>query len=112
MAHNAAGGGAPNSYHLTGQACDLTGPADKMRSSTNYMNAAYGPKLRELFHDPVGGWKSGQPVGAIGAHSNHVHVAWDAPDTTGDSAGPQSGDTIEEMKRGGLEMLREYRNTS
>jgi hypothetical protein len=66
VSHNAAVGGAPDSYHLRGQAYDLAGPPAKMRSFTDYMNAVYGPNLRELFHDPVGGWKSGQPVGAVG----------------------------------------------
>src|SRR5262249_17228666 len=89
VAHNAAVGGAADSYHLTGQAYDLTGPSGRMANFTHYMNAVYGPKLRELFHDPVGGWKSGQWVGAIGGHRNHVHVAWDPPDGDGDSAAPQ-----------------------
>src|SRR5215469_230808 len=63
VAHNAAVGGAPDSYHLTGQAYDLTGRPDQMASFTRHMNGAYGPNVRELFHDPVGGWKSGQWVG-------------------------------------------------
>src|SRR5215467_13969732 len=50
--HNAAVGGAPDSYHLRGQAYDLSGPPERMRSFTNYMNGAYGPNLRELLHDP------------------------------------------------------------
>lgn len=32
-------------------------------------------RLLELFYDPQGGWKDGQPIGAIGGHSDHVHVA-------------------------------------
>jgi hypothetical protein len=72
------------------------------------MNAVYGPNLRELFHDPVGGWKSGQPVGAVGGHSNHVHIAWDEPRANDDSEDPQSGESIEDMKRGATEILREY----
>lgn len=31
--------------------------------------------LYELFYDPLGGWKYGQSIGAIGNHSDHVHVA-------------------------------------
>lgn len=31
--------------------------------------------LKELFYDPQGGWKNGQSIGAIGGHSDHVHVA-------------------------------------
>jgi hypothetical protein len=64
VSHNAAVGGAPDSYHLRGQAYDFAGPPAKMRNFTGYMNAVYGPNLRELFHDPVGGWKSGRPVAA------------------------------------------------
>lgn len=31
--------------------------------------------LKELFYDPLGGWKGTTPIGAIGGHSDHVHVA-------------------------------------
>jgi hypothetical protein len=31
--------------------------------------------LKELFYDPLGGWKNGQSIGAIGGHGSHVHVA-------------------------------------
>lgn len=31
--------------------------------------------LLELFYDPLGGIKRGQRIGAIGGHSDHVHVA-------------------------------------
>lgn len=34
--------------------------------------------LAELFYDPLGGYKNGQSIGAIGGHQTHVHVA--APD--------------------------------
>jgi hypothetical protein len=30
----------------------------------------------ELFYDPIGGIKYGKNIGAIGGHSNHVHVAY------------------------------------
>src|SRR5262245_364033 len=65
IAHNAAVGSAPDSYHLIGQAYDLTGGPDQMAGFARYMSAAYGPNIRELFHDPVGGWKSGRWVGSI-----------------------------------------------
>lgn len=29
--------------------------------------------LREAFFDPVGGWKNGQSIGAIGGHDDHAH---------------------------------------
>lgn len=31
----------------------------------------------ELFYDPQGGWKFGASIGAIGGHTDHVHVAAD-----------------------------------
>lgn len=34
-----------------------------------------GSGVFELFYDPQGGWKYGKPIGAIGGHSDHVHVA-------------------------------------
>lgn len=34
-------------------------------------------EVYELFYDPQGGWKYGQSIGAIGGHSDHVHVAAD-----------------------------------
>jgi hypothetical protein len=30
--------------------------------------------LAELFYDPMGGWDSGKQIGAIGGHSDHVHI--------------------------------------
>jgi hypothetical protein len=115
VAHNAAVGGAADSYHLTGQAYDLTGRPEQMAGFTRYMNAAYGPNVRELFHDPVGGWKSGRWVGSIGGHRNHVHVAWDEPADSGvdSSSGANGGDagageTLEDMNRGAAEILKQY----
>ncbi len=41
-----------------------------------------GGTLKELFYDPQGGWKNQQSIGAIGNHSNHVHVAGSGPKAT------------------------------
>lgn len=42
--------------------------------------ATGGPySVEELFYDPLGGFKQGQPTGAIGGHGGHVHVAEDDP---------------------------------
>jgi hypothetical protein len=30
--------------------------------------------LAELFYDPMGGWDNGKQIGAIGGHSDHVHI--------------------------------------
>jgi hypothetical protein len=34
-----------------------------------------GGGINELFYDPLGGIKHGQQIGAIGHHSDHVHVS-------------------------------------
>lgn len=73
---NRAVGGAKRSYHLNRQALDISGEPQKMREFTTHLSNTYGPNLAELFHDPVGGWKQGKSIGAIGKHSDHVHVAW------------------------------------
>jgi len=68
-----------NSYHLySGEsgARDYNGPPDKLKAFTLHLRDTYGPELSELFHDPVGGWKHGESIGAIGGHRTHTHVAW------------------------------------
>jgi hypothetical protein len=74
-AKNKAVGGAPNSYHLEGAGYDFSGNPQAMKAFTQHLQETYGPSLRELYHDPVGGWKNGQSVGPVGGHTNHVHVA-------------------------------------
>jgi len=74
-AHNRAVGGRPGSMHVAGEGWDFTGAPESMRAFTEHLRDTYGPNLAELYHDPVGGWRGGQSVGAIGKHSNHVHVA-------------------------------------
>ena len=37
------------------------------------------PGEAELFYDPIGGIKNGKQIGAIGGHSDHVHVAFTNP---------------------------------
>lgn len=75
-AHNAAVGGSPTSTHLKGVGEDYIGDPKQMGEFTKYMNDVYGPQLHELYYDPVGGFRNGNSVGAIGKHSDHVHVAW------------------------------------
>lgn len=36
-------------------------------------------QIKELFYDPQGGWKGTTSIGAIGGHSDHVHVAMSTP---------------------------------
>lgn len=63
------------SHHYKGQAVDAAGPADKMMAFAKMMRQRFGSKLAELFHDPLGGFKNGKSIGAIGGHGGHVHVA-------------------------------------
>ena len=64
---------APNSYHYKGRAIDVAGSASKMRQ---FYYDMHGMHPTELFYDPVGGVKHGKDIGAIGGHSDHVHIAF------------------------------------
>jgi TP901 family phage tail tape measure protein len=48
--------------------------------------ARYGSRLLELFYDPLGGWDNGVSIGAIGGHTDHVHVAFQKGGIVGDFA--------------------------
>lgn len=61
------------SYHYQGRAIDVAGDPGAMAQFYRDM-AAYSPT--ELFYDPEGGIKHGQQIGAIGGHSDHVHIAF------------------------------------
>jgi Peptidase M15 len=60
---NRAVGGAKHSYHLTGNAFDFAGPADKMKAFYDYMRDTYGGRMKEILH-------------GTGDHRDHVHVAF------------------------------------
>lgn len=60
--HNRAVGGAPNSYHLKGQALDLVPPAGMSMSDLATMLRGAIPNAKELMNE-----------------GNHVHVAWGDP---------------------------------
>jgi hypothetical protein len=64
---------APNSYHYQGRAFDAAGSPGQMRSFYKEMSHT---NPTELFYDPMGGIKHGHQIGAIGGHSNHVHLAY------------------------------------
>lgn len=49
--------------------------AKKQQPKKKRPSEAAGKQVYELFYDPQGGWKYGQSIGAIGGHSDHVHVA-------------------------------------
>lgn len=65
---------APNSYHYSGQAADFGGPPELLAA---FYVAALNTycDITELFYDPLGGIKHNTPIGAIGGHGTHVHIA-------------------------------------
>lgn len=64
---------AAHSYHYQGRAIDVAGDPKAMAQFYREMKAT---NPTELFYDPLGGIKRGQEIGAIGGHSDHVHVAY------------------------------------
>lgn len=54
---------------------DAFGAPSRNTRVTGHVNG----NLDELFYDPMGGWKHGKQIGAIGGHSDHVHMADDNP---------------------------------
>ncbi|HUS32054.1 MAG TPA: hypothetical protein VMZ53_26320 [Kofleriaceae bacterium] len=64
---------APHSYHYSGRAADVAGPASAMRQFYREMSRTHPT---ELFYDPMGGIKHGRQIGPIGGHRTHVHVAY------------------------------------
>lgn len=60
------------SFHNTGEAVDLVPPS---MGATKSIFSAFKPQLEELFYDPWGGYDSGQMIGAIGGHMDHIHAA-------------------------------------
>jgi hypothetical protein len=91
------------SWHSTGEALDVSGPASAMMGFARYMSHRAG-SLAELIYTPLGAWSNGQrytPTGQLAKdHYDHVHVAMDvgAPGQgdgkgriarTGDGPGPR-----------------------
>lgn len=64
---------APRSYHYQGRAFDAAGTPSQM---SRFYRQMAGTNPTELFYDPIGGIKHGRNIGAIGGHSNHVHIAY------------------------------------
>ncbi len=97
------------SYHYQrdakgrGEAIDVSGPSDKMAAFDKYMAKTYGPGLTELFYDPGISLKDGQPIGDIGGHSDHVHVAVEKPGAhfSGTTGGFASGGGVSSGGGGG-----------
>lgn len=67
------------SNHYRHNHADGMGHAIDVAGSPQAMAAFYrryaGSNPRELYYDPIGGIKHGQQIGAIGGHSDHVHLA-------------------------------------
>jgi hypothetical protein len=61
--HNAAVGGAPNSFHLSGNAYDFAGSPDRMSAFYDHMRDTYGGRMPEVIY-------------GSGDHVNHVHIAF------------------------------------
>jgi hypothetical protein len=72
------GSHVPGSYHYSGRAIDISGDSKQMAKAYRYIrkNVPHA-KLTELFYDPAGVYfDNGQKVkGAIGGHSDHIHLA-------------------------------------
>lgn len=73
-----SGGHVAGSYHYSNRAVDISGTSAQMKKAFKYIQShvPHG-KLTELFYDPIGHyWDNGHKVhGAIGDHSDHVHLA-------------------------------------
>lgn len=61
--------------HGVGRAADISGDPAKMSAFSKWFLGNYGGGS-ELFYDPLGGWKFGKSIGAIGGHGDHVHIAF------------------------------------
>lgn len=68
------GNHVPGSYHYSGRAVDIAGSPKQMMK---FFKWAQKFRPTELFYDPAGYYyKNGRKVsGAIGGHSDHVHIA-------------------------------------
>lgn len=71
---------AKNSWHYKGRAFDASNansPTPQMRNFALWAAKTYGKSALEMFYDPLGWYiKNGSRIsGAIGGHSNHVHLA-------------------------------------
>ncbi|MGC4115174.1 MAG: hypothetical protein QM765_11310 [Myxococcales bacterium] len=64
---------APNSHPYSGRAIDVAGSPAAMARFYRCMESS---RPTEMFYDPIGGIKHGQNIGAIGGHSDHVHIAF------------------------------------
>jgi len=75
-----SGGHAPNSLHYQGLAYDLSGPPALMRRYFHAALRSFRSSINELFYDPIGYYIDGgaRVPGAIGGHSDHVHIGFNS----------------------------------
>jgi hypothetical protein len=74
--------GDTDSLHSLGLAVDLTGTPEQMAGFYRAALRRYR-YIEELFYDPLGGIDKNIQIGAIGGHTDHVHIA-----LLGDPLGP------------------------
>ena len=78
------GGGVPssghatNSLHYSGLAYDISGSAEAMRAYFFAALQRFRGAINELFYDPIGYYidEGNRVPGAIGGHSDHVHIGF------------------------------------
>lgn len=80
-----SGGHAPGSLHYQGLAYDVSGSAALMRRYFHAALRSFGSSINELFYDPIGWYIDGgsRVPGAIGGHSDHVHIGFNPGGATG-----------------------------
>lgn len=71
-------GHATGSLHYSGLAWDVSGAAGAMREYFLKAAAQFGGAINELFYDPMGYYydEGRRVAGAIGGHSDHVHIGF------------------------------------
>jgi hypothetical protein len=67
--------GKPVGGRRVNRAADVSGSPQQMAAFYKWVRG-HEPNPSELFYDPLGGIKYGKPIGAIGGHRDHVHVAF------------------------------------
>lgn len=58
------------------RASDISGTPKQMAAYYRWAQGRFGNHITEMFYDPLGGIKNGKQIGAIGGHSDHVHIAF------------------------------------
>lgn len=67
--------GPDNPIFKRGQVAGANSDADGAYADAAALDEPGGGRIVELFYDPLGAWKNGIRIPAIGGHDDHVHVA-------------------------------------